>query len=82
LQLPQSGLFQKLVATGCNWFFEGYQMCQGCHENWTKINTLIEFLVVFSKFCIFLQGKYSLENYVVKEGVGWNDDWSIESIFK
>ena len=21
---PQSGMFQKLVATGCNWFSEGY----------------------------------------------------------
>ena len=45
---------------------EGYQMCRGCHENRSKINTVSEFLVNLLNFCIFSQGKYSLDHYDVK----------------
>ena len=44
LQLPLAVAPISVVQnTGCNWSFEGYQMNQECHENWTKINTCSDF---------------------------------------
>ena len=43
-----------------------------------KMSTLCDFLVISSRFCIFLQDKYRSDLFDVRGKVVWNDRGNVE----
>ena len=78
LQLPQSGIQKREVATSCNQSFQGYTEGTICARDARENEHFSSFFSDFFKVLYFLQDKSRLDLFDVRGKVVCNDHGNVE----